>query len=146
MSAPQTYKTHTRWDPIFHFFALLILLLNIPATGFWYARHHAEHSHSGLWFVLVSIALFLVALKSRTYALKVQDRVIRLEERLRLAALVTPSELVELESLTTSQLVGLRFASNPELPELARRAVREKLTRKQIKESIVTWRPDEERA
>jgi hypothetical protein len=145
MSAPQNYKNHARWDPIFHFFALLILLLNIPATGFWYARHHAEHSHSGLWFVLVSIALFLVALKARTYVTKVQDRVIRLEERLRLAALVTPSELVELESLTTDQLVGLRFASNPELPELARRAVREKLTRKQIKESIVSWRADNDR-
>jgi hypothetical protein len=95
--------------------------------------------------VLVSIALFLVALKARVYVTKVQDRVIRLEERLRLASLVTPSELVELESLTTDQLIGLRFASNPELPELARRAVREKLSRKQIKESIVSWRPDNDR-
>jgi len=83
--------------------------------------------------------------KMRSYSLKVQDRVIRLEEKVRLASLVSASELAELESLTIAQYVALRFASNPELPELARRAVREKLTRKQIKEAIKSWRPDEYR-
>jgi hypothetical protein len=145
MSAPQNYKNHTRWDPIYHFFCLPVLLLNIVATGFWYHNHRAQHVHSGLWLILVSIVLFLVALKARMYAVKVQDRVIRLEERLRLAAVVTPSELIELESLTADQLIALRFASDPELPDLARRAIREKLTRRQIKESIVSWRADHHR-
>jgi len=145
MPAPQTFKNHTRWDPIFHFFCAPILLLNIIATGFWYHNHRAEHMHSGMWLILISVVLFLLALKTRLYALKVQDRVIRLEERLRLASLVSPSELIEIESLTMRQYIGLRFASNAELPELARRAVREKLSEKQIKESIVSWRADNDR-
>jgi hypothetical protein len=145
MSAPQNYKNHERWDPIFHFFVLIVLLLNIPATGWWYGHHFAQHRHSGAWLILVAVALFIAALKIRTYAVKNQDRIICLEERQRLASLVTPSEWIELSSLTPDQLIGLRFASGPELPELARRAIREKLNRKQIKESIVSWRADNER-
>jgi hypothetical protein len=95
--------------------------------------------------VIVALALLLLAFKSRMYALKVQDRVIRAEEKLRIASLVTPSELIELDSLTLDQYIALRFASNPELPELARRAVREKLDRKQIKQAIVSWRADYDR-
>ncbi len=144
-SAPQTFKNHSRWDPVYHFFVLPVLLLNIPATGYWYGRHRYEHAHSGLWLVLISIVLFLLGLKARLFALKAQDRVIRLEERLRLASLVTPEELVELDSLTMRQYIGLRFASNAELPHLARRAIREGLTEKQLKEAIVSWRPDFER-
>jgi hypothetical protein len=145
MSAPQNYKNHTRWDPIYHFFVLPVLLLNIVVACIWYAHHRLQHIHSGMWLILVTIVLFIVALKVRLYVVKLQDRIIRLEERTRLVALVTPSELIELESLTIDQLIGLRFASNPELPDLARRAVREKLNRKQIKESIVSWRADNER-
>ncbi len=145
MPAPQNYKNHVRWDPVFHFFCGPVLLLNVVATIWWYSRHYAQHARIGLWLVLVSITLLVLAVKARLFALKAQDRVIRVEERTRLAALVTPSELVELESLTLRQYVGLRFASNAELPELARRAVREKLTEKQIKESIVSWRADNDR-
>jgi hypothetical protein len=145
MSAPQNFKNHTRWDPIYHFFVLPVLLLNIIATGMWYGHHRFQHMHSGMWLILVSIVLFIAALKIRTYVVKLQDRIIRLEERTRLAAQVTPSELIELESLTNDQLIALRFASNPELPDLARRAVREKLNRKQIKESIISWRADNDR-
>ena len=145
MPAPQSFKNHTRWDPVFHFFIAPILLLNIIATGFWYHNHRADHVHSGMWLILISVVLFLLALKARTYALKVQDRAIRIEERMRLASLVSPSELIEVESLTMRQYVALRFASNAELPDLARRAVREKLSEKQIKESIVSWRADDYR-
>lgn len=145
MPAPQSFKNHTRWDPVFHFFIAPILLLNIIATGFWYHNHRADHVHSGMWLILISVVLFLLALKARTYALKVQDRAIRIEERMRLASMVSPSELIEIESLTMRQYVALRFASNAELPDLARRAVREKLSEKQIKESIVSWRPDNDR-
>jgi hypothetical protein len=145
MSAPQTYKNHMRWDPTYHFFVLPVLLLNIIAVTVWYVNHRYTHMHSGPWAILVSIVLFFMALKVRMYVVKLQDRIIRLEERTRLASLATPSELVELDSLTIPQYIALRFASNAELPELARRAVREKLTRKQIKESIVSWRPDYDR-
>jgi hypothetical protein len=145
MSQPQTYKNHGRFEPKFHFFVIPILLLNIAASIIWYIRHRPTHIHSGPWIILLSIALFVLAGMARDYALKGQDRIIRLEERLRIASLVTASELVELESLTMRQYTALRFASNPELPELARRAIRENLTNKQIKEAIVVWRPDNHR-
>ena len=145
MSAPQNFKNHTRWDPPFHFFIAPVLLLNIFAIAWWYGRHFGEHRRIGAWAVVVSVALLMLAFKARDYALKNQNRIICIEERSRLAATVTASELIELSSLTSDQLVGLRFASTAELPELARRAVREKLTRKQIKESIVSWRADDDR-
>jgi Family of unknown function (DUF6526) len=145
MSQPQNYKNHGRMDPMFHYFIAPFLLLNVIASIVWYVRHRPTHIHSGPWIILLSIALFLLAGITRGYALKAQDRVIRLEERLRIASLVSASELAELESLTMKQYVALRFASNPELPDLARRAIREKLTAKQIKEAIVAWRPDNDR-
>jgi len=146
MSAPQSFKNHTRWDPAFHFFIAPVMLLNVIATVYWYFHHHMHtHLHSGLWLILISITLLVLTVRVRNYALQNQDRLIRLEEKLRLAATVTPSELIELDSLTTKQYIALRFASNPELPELARRAIRENLTPKQIKESIKSWRPDNDR-
>jgi hypothetical protein len=145
MAAPQSFKNHTRFDPIFHFFIMPVMLLNIPATILWYDHHWRQHAHSGVMAIVVSVALFFLTILCRSYALKVQNRVIRLEERLRLAALVSPTELVELDSLTIPQYVALRFASNPELPALARRAIRENLTNKQIKEAIVSWRADHDR-
>jgi hypothetical protein len=122
-----------------------VLLLNVAATSIWYWHHRYHHLHSGPWAVLVSVVLVMMLAKSRIYALQVQDRVIRLEEKQRLAALLSASELIELDSLTVKQYVALRFASNAELPDLARRAVRENLTPKQIKEAIVSWRPDYDR-
>jgi len=145
MSEPQSYKNHTRLEPMFHFFILPVLLLNIAVAITWYVRHRPTHIHSGPWIILLSLALFMLAGIARGYALKAQDRVIRVEERLRLASIVSPSELAELESLTMKQYIALRFASNPELPELARRAIRENLTPKQIKQSIVAWRADNDR-
>ena len=145
MAAPQSFKNHTRWDPMFHFFILPILLLNIIFTIIYAVRHYSQHAHLGPWLIVLSITLFMLAGKSRGYALKVQDRLIRTEEKLRLAQVCSPGELAELESLTVDQYVGLRFASNPELPELARRAVREKLDRKQIKAAVGAWRADNDR-
>jgi len=145
MAATQSFKSHTRWDPIFHFFILPILLANIIVVGIRIAHSHHPFGFHSIWLILVAVALFMVAGKSRGYALKNQDRIIRLEERLRLASLVSASELIELDSLTLRQYIGLRFASNPELPDLARRAIREKLSEKQIKEAISSWRADNDR-
>jgi hypothetical protein len=145
MAAPQSYKNHTRFDPLFHYFLLPILLANIVITIVWYVRHRADFVHIGLWLIVMSLAFIVLAGVARSSALRAQDRVIRLEERLRLASLVSPSELAELDSLSIKQLIALRFASNPELPELARRAVRENLTPQQIKQSIRVWRADEYR-
>jgi hypothetical protein len=145
MSQPQNYKNHSRFDPMFHFFLVPIMLLNIAVSITYCVHHFAQHRHMAPWYIVMSVALFLLTGMTRGYALKAQDRIIRLEEKLRLAALVSPSELAELDSLTMRQYIALRFASNPELPELARRAIREKLTAKQIKEAIVAWRADNDR-
>jgi hypothetical protein len=140
--AEQNFKNHARFDPIFHFFIMPVLLINVVALSIWAYHHRISNAHTGPLAVIVAIALLLLAFKARMYSLKVQDRVIRVEEKLRIASLVSASELIELDSLTIEQYVALRFASNPELPELARRAIREKLTGKQIKQAVVSWRAD----
>lgn len=145
MAAPQSFKNHGRFDPLFHFFIAPLCLINVVVVFLWYWHHRYEAVHIGPWAVLMSVVLLLLVTKVRSYALRDQDRIIRLEERLRLASLLSAGELAEVSSLTTRQLIGLRFASDPELPELARRAVRENLTEKQIKQAIVAWRADNER-
>jgi hypothetical protein len=95
-----------------------------------------------VWLVLVSIAAFLAVFKLRLYPIKVQDRVIRLEERLRLQALAPPEWHPQIFRLTEDQLIGLRFAADDEVVELAKQALEHNLTRKQIKERIKSWRPD----
>jgi hypothetical protein len=145
MSQPQNYKNHGRLHPTFHFFLIPIMLANLVESINYCVHHYAQHRHLAPWYIVMSVALFVLTGTTRGYALKVQDRIIRLEERLRIASLVSASELVELESLTMKQYIGLRFASNPELPDLARRAIREKLTEKQIKQAVVSWRADDDR-
>ncbi len=145
MAVPQTYKNHTRFDPGFHFSLIPLLWLNLVASIVWTVRHHNMHAHLGYWVIGMSVVLLYMALLIRMYAAKNQDRIIRLEERLRLTALLPPAELGLVQKITTRQFVGLRFASDKELPALARRAVSENLSSKQIKESIQEWRPDYQR-
>ena len=145
MPAPQTYKNHIRWDPAWHFFIMPILMINIVFAAYKLVHDwHLENNHHAVfgWWVILSIVLFMVIMKSRMYALQVQDRIIRLEERLRLAALLSADDLARSHALTEDQLIGLRFASDGELPALVSRTLKENLTRKQIKEAIVNWRPD----
>jgi hypothetical protein len=140
MSKPQSFQNHARWRPLFHFTIAPLLLLNLGLSIYILTKHHAEHPHITIWWIILSAVLILVAVDHRMSALGVQDRVIRLEERLRMTALGVPHATSY--ALTERQLIGLRFASDSELPALAERAVREKLTEKQIKASIQSWRPD----
>lgn len=137
--APQNFSHHTRWDPVFHFFVLPVFAITLIMTIVHLVRRPGLHS---AWLIVVVIAAILAIFKIRMYALKVQDRVIRLEERLRLATLIDPSLCSQIASLTESQLVALRFACDAELPALAARALNEKLPAAEIKKSIQTWRPD----
>jgi hypothetical protein len=135
----QSYAHHTRRDPPFHFFLVPLSIAAIILSVNLLVRH--QRMASILW-VLLAIGLLGTAMKARSYALKVQDRIIRLEERLRLALLVPEAARARIGELTESQLVALRFASDAELPGLATRALNEGLTSKQIKSSIQSWRPD----
>jgi hypothetical protein len=149
MSEPQSFKNHARFDPPMHFFVVPILLANvitcIVVTVKIALNHESKMLGLHIWLVVVSLALLVLAVNSRLKDLKVQDRVIRLEERLRYAALLPPAELAASSTLTLQQIVALRFASDAELPALISRALKESLDPKQIKQSIVTWRPDTHR-
>jgi uncharacterized protein DUF6526 len=145
-SKPQTFANHTRFDPAFHFFIVPVFLLGLILSLIHFFYHLRESDlrdniHSFL-LVLLAFALLTLVFKVRLYALKVQDRVIRLEERLRLTQLLPEPLRARIPELTEDQLIGLRFASDAELPQLTTRALNEKLARKDIKKSIKNWRPD----
>ena len=137
--ALQDFSHHTRWDPLFHFFIIPVFAITLIMSIVHLVRRPGLHS---AWLIVITIAALLAIFKIRMYALKVQDRVIRLEERLRLATLIDPAQRSQIVVLTESQLVALRFASDAELPALAARAINEKLPATEIKKSIQTWRPD----
>jgi uncharacterized protein DUF6526 len=136
----QTYKNHTRLLPAFHFFVIPVLFLNFVND----IRHLWRYPSEGAAFtIVVGAALLTLAFLSRVQAVTVQDRVIRLEMRLRLRQ-VLPAELHgRINDLTHRQLVALRFAGDAELPELVREILEGKLqTGKQIKLRVKNWQPD----
>jgi hypothetical protein len=137
--APQNFSNHTRLDPPFHFFILPVFAISLILTIVHLIRRPGLHS---VWIVVFMVAAIAALFKIRLYALRVQDRVIRLEERLRFATLLDPALRPRIAEFTESQLVALRFASDAELPALAARALNEKLSNSEIKKLIQHWRPD----
>ena len=142
MSSPQSYDHHTRWDPLFHFFILPVFALAAIVAIVHAVMHIQHHPIHGVMLMLFAVAVLMAIFKIRLYPLKVQDRVIRLEERLRLATILPEPLRARIPELTEGQLVGLRFASDAELPTLVQRALTEKLSCGDIKKSIKNWRPD----
>jgi hypothetical protein len=145
-TTPQTYANHTRFDPWFHFFLapVFVLGLVLALIHFFYHFRESDPRDNIHAFLLIVLAFAMIALllKVRLYALKVQDRVIRLEERLRLSQILPEPLRARIPQLTEGQLVGLRFASDAEVPKLVERALNEKLSRTEIKKAIQNWRPD----
>ncbi len=143
---PQTFANHTRLDPPFHFFLVPVFVFGLVLTliHFFYHLRESDFRDNFHAFLLILLALALLTLlfKVRLYSLKVQDRVIRLEERLRLTQLLNEPLRSRIPELTEDQLCGLRFASDAEVAKLAERALNEKLSRKEIKKAIQNWRPD----
>ena len=142
MPTPQTYSNHTRFHPPFHFFLLPVLIANFVITIVVLIRRWPHHIAMHAWLVVMAIALFLIAGLARDNPLRLQDRLIRLEENLRYQRLLAPELLVQTQSLTLKQIHALRFASDAELPTLLQRTLSENLEPKAIKQSITNWRPD----
>jgi uncharacterized membrane protein YciS (DUF1049 family) len=142
--AEQNFANHTKIFPPFHFFVVPILLVNL---GVHLYRLKFGITFATVFGILLAVALILGFLSARMFALSVQDRVIRLEERLRYQRLL-PSDLQpRIEDFTIAQVVSLRFASDAELPALARKVLDDKLQeRKAIKQLVKNWKPDYLRA
>jgi len=139
-STAQNLKNHGRIDPPYHMVLFAVLIVNLAIVITYTAMHFSVFS---AWLLIVSIAVFIPFAKLRTYPLKVQDRVIRLEERIRLQALAPAEWHAQIYRLTEDQLIGLRFAADDEVVELAKQALEKNLSRKQIKERIQSWRADD---
>jgi hypothetical protein len=144
MSETQNFKNHTKFVPPFHFVVLPILLVNL---GWQIDRLVYSFSKGAVLSLLVAVALLLLALSARMMTVTVQDRVIRLEMLLRMQQMLPVDLRPRIGEFTVGQLVALRFASDAELPDLARKVLQDKVTdRKAIKQLVRDWQPDHLRA
>jgi Family of unknown function (DUF6526) len=149
----QNFSNHGKVVPMFHFFVIPVLIANVIwniVSASRILRHSTAISASLLavvaFSILVSIALLLLAFLARLFALGVQDRVIRLEERMRYERLLPLDLSPRIDEFTINQLVSLRFASDAELPALARKVLDGKMNeRKVIKQMVQNWRADYQR-
>jgi hypothetical protein len=141
---PQSFEHHTRLLPGFHFVAFPLVALNFLYAAYQAIAHASMATVVGLGF---AIGVLLVTLFSRVMAVTVQDRVIRLEERLRMRALLPTDLQGRIDDFSVKQLVALRFAGDDELPSLARKVLDERLEdQKAIKRLVKNWRADYQRA
>jgi len=140
----QNYKNHAKYVPAFHFVATPILLAN-----FLYASYHLRWGFDlpRVMAALTALALVIIAFAGRVAALKVQDRVIRLEMRLKLRELLPADLQGKINSLSARQMVGLRFASDAELPSLVAQVLKDNITSADaIKRMVQDWQADDLRA
>jgi hypothetical protein len=151
MSEQQNFANHGKIVPAFHFFLIPVLFVNFVSSVvllYFTVRHHwgAFPLFHAILNLVLAMAFVVLAFLARIFALGVQDRVIRLEERLRYQQLLPEDLKPRINEFTINQLVSLRFASDAELPELARKVLQEKLnSRKAIKKMIQNWRADYQR-
>ena len=138
-SLQQNYENHGRFDPWFHFFLVPIASISLVAAIVNLVRFPRFGS---AWLVVIAIASVVAVFKMRLYSLKVQDRVIRLEERVRLQQILAEPLRSRVPELTVGQLVALRFASDAELSPLVTRALNEKLSKDDLKKAVTLWRAD----
>lgn len=135
----QNLQNHAMYDPPFHYFLLPVLALGLGKALWDLVESVNRNTVFGL---LWTLAIIVIAFKARVYALRVQDRLIRLEEQLRLQRLLPPAMQDKIAQLTEDQLIGLRFASDEELPGLVERTLANNWKRAEIKKEIRNWRPD----
>ncbi len=145
----QNFSNHVKFVPMFHFFLLPVLMINLVAHVYTFVKFSLGSTHSimhGLFGILLAAALLVMAFLARIFALGVQDRVIRLEERLRYERLLPEDLKARIGEFTINRLVSLRFASDAELPTLARKVLDGKMNdRRAIKQMVQNWRVDFQR-
>ena len=139
----QNYSSHVRLVPPYHYVAAPIFILNAL---------YQIYAMIGVWTLdaivdaLVGVALVILFLFARVFALAAQDRVIRLEMRLRMTELLPEDLQGRINDFTPQQMVGLRFAGDAELPALARKVLDENITAATpIKKLVQDWQPDDHR-
>jgi hypothetical protein len=141
---PQSYENHVKLSPLFHFFAFPLAAL---CAVWWTARAVRHPSGDAVVMALMGWSLAATCFVARIFALTVQDRVIRLEMRMRLRELLPADLQPRIHEFTRGQLVAMRFASDRELPALARKVLEERLQNgKAIKQLIQEWTADHLRA
>lgn len=136
---PQTYANHKRIDPLYHMVAFGLLVVALILAIVHLVR---EPGLAPAWELIASIGLILTFLRLRSYALHNQDRLIRLEETLRMERVLAEPLRSRIHELSPGQFVALRFAPDQELPQLVEQTLAEHLDREAIKRRIVQWRPD----
>jgi hypothetical protein len=141
----QNLGNHGKYVPVFHFFAVPVFVANLLVQL--YRLNNSKFTFATIFPVFLAVALLVLVFEARLFALAVQDRVIRLEERLRYTQILPADLQSRTGELTINQIVSLRFASDAELPALLRKVLDEKLVqRKAIKQLIKNWKPDYQRA
>ena len=140
MATTQNFANHMRWHPPFHFFVLPVMLINLIWSIVQFVMSPGWNSG---WWIVVSLALLLLTFFVRTNSLKVQDRIIRLEETIRYQRVLSPAVVQRSSALTVAQIVALRFAGDDQLEELVSAVANGKFARsKDIKRAIKNWRAD----
>jgi hypothetical protein len=144
MDQNQSYATHRRWYPLFHFFVIPVLSINLLMKLWAMLRIRDGWT---VWNAILAAAFIALAFTARVMALRVQNRVIRLEERMRLQQILPEDLRGRIGDLQTRQLIAMRFCADAEVPELCRSVLNgEVKTNDEIKRRIKTWRPDTLRA
>ena len=139
-TTPQTFANHVRWQPPFHYFVLPVMLINLIWSIVLFVK--APGPTSG-WWIIVSLALLVLAPFVRLNPLKAQDRIIRLEEKLRYQQILSPALCQQTSALNPGQIIALRFAGDDELEELVGAVLAGKFAKNsEIKQAIKHWRAD----
>ncbi len=136
---PQNYENHAKFIPVFHYIALPLLLVNFFGALFRVTQEISFYTFNG---VGLAISLIVVAVFTRLFALKAQDRVIRLEEQIRMQTFLPDALKAQVGRLTMGQIVALRFASDEELADLTQEALGQNTSPNALKQAVKTWRPD----
>lgn len=142
----QNYKNHTRYFPLHHFLITpLTLIIMAWSLVNLFTLWETKEISQALYNILIAFVLLLLPVLARIYALKTQDRIIRLEMRQRYFELTGTSFLKMEKKLRMSQIIALRFAGDEELIPLMEKAIKDKLKSNEIKKSIKNWQEDRRR-